>query len=365
LLDVAIPESIRMRRALNLAPALSEADALAALASVAKQNTVMISLIGQGYYGTITPEVIRRNVFENPAWYTAYTPYQPEISQGRLELLLRFQTMVCELTGMDVAGASLLDDATAAAEAMTLALRVTKTKSHRFVVDSQLHPQVIDVVKTRAVPLGIDVEVTTPTADSIQGSFGVLVAHAATTGALSTHHEVVAAAKSAGIFVCAHTDLLACMLLEGPGSWGADAVVGSAQRFGVPMFAGGPHAGFLAVTDAHKRALPGRLVGVSVDTAGRRAYRLTLQTREQHIRREKATSNICTAQVLLAVGSALYACWHGQDGCWCRGQQHHLVRYGSCSVAVGRCCRCSHEQSSCPRHQLAARRFNLGGFQLR
>jgi glycine dehydrogenase len=324
LLDTAIPESIRMRHPLQLGPALSEAEALSSLEQLAAKNTVMTSMIGQGYYGTLTPEVIRRNVFENPAWYTAYTPYQPEISQGRLELLLRFQTMVCELTGMDVAGASLLDDATAAAEAMTMALRLTKSKSHRFVVDHHLHPQVIDVIKTRAVPLGIEIVVTEPSADAIQDSFGVVVAHLATTGAIATHRDMITAAKAAGVFVCVHTDLLACMLLDGPGSWGADAVVGSAQRFGVPMFAGGPHAGFLAVTDAHKRSLPGRLVGVSVDAAGRRAYRLTLQTREQHIRREKATSNICTAQVLLAVGSALYACWHGQQGLHAIAQQVHM-----------------------------------------
>jgi glycine dehydrogenase len=314
LLDAAIPTSIRLTQPLDLPLGVSEVEALSRLADIARENTVLKSMIGQGYYGTHTPEVIRRNVVENPAWYTAYTPYQPEISQGRLELLLRFQTMVCELTDMDISGASLLDDATAAAEAMALALRVSKTKSNRFVIDANLHPQVIDVVRTRAIPLGIDLVVGQPTAESIGGAFGVLLAHVASTGYISTHHDVVAAAKEHGVFVCVHTDLLACTLVDGPGVWGADAVVGSAQRFGVPMFAGGPHAGFLALKTAHQRSLPGRLVGVSIDRAGRRAYRLALQTREQHIRREKATSNICTAQVLLAVCSALYACWHGNDG---------------------------------------------------
>ncbi len=314
LLDAAIPESIRLREPLSMPQALSEAEALASLALLAERNVVMVNMIGQGYHGTHTPQVIRRNVLESPAWYTAYTPYQPEISQGRLEVLLRFQTMVCQLTGMDVSGASLLDDATAAAEAMTLARRISKLKSMRFALDSALHPQVIEVVKTRAEPLGIDIDVVDLATWSATDCFGVLLAHVATTGGVSTHTDVVQRAKDAGMFVCVHTDLLACMLVEGPGRWGADAVVGSAQRFGVPMFAGGPHAGFLAVLDAYKRSLPGRLVGVSVDAAGRRAYRLALQTREQHIRRDKATSNICTAQVLLAVVSALYACWHGERG---------------------------------------------------
>ena len=314
LLDAAIPDGIRLRSKLDLPPALSEHESLDRLRQLADRNQVMVSMIGQGYYATFTPEVIRRNVFESPAWYTAYTPYQPEISQGRLEVLLRFQTMVCELTGMDVAGASLLDDATAAAEAMTLARRVSKSKSVRFAVDASLHPQVIEVIQTRAEPLGLIVDLIDPDQFEPIDCFGLLLAHISTTGKLSTHVALISAAKSAGVFVCVHTDLLACMLLDGPGAWGVDAAVGSAQRFGVPMFAGGPHAGFLAVRDQHKRSLPGRLVGVSVDAAGRRAYRLALQTREQHIRREKATSNICTAQVLLAIASALYACWHGQEG---------------------------------------------------
>ncbi len=332
LLDAAIPQSIRLPVPLSLPAALGEIEALSVLADLAARNLVMVSMIGQGYSGTHTPQVIRRNVLESPAWYTAYTPYQPEISQGRLEVLLRFQTMVCELTEMDICGASLLDDATAAAEAMTLARRVSRSKSPRFVLDAGLHPQVIEVVMTRAEPLGIEIEVVDPDTWSGRDCFGVLLAHVATTGGVSQHEQAVSAAKQAGAFVCVHTDLLACMMLAGPGSWGADAVVGSAQRFGVPMFAGGPHAGFLAVLDAHKRSLPGRLVGVSVDSGGRLAYRLALQTREQHIRREKATSNICTAQVLLAVTSALYACWHGQTGLRAIAQRAH--RHAS-QLAVG------------------------------
>ncbi len=317
LLDAAIPESIRLREPLNLFRARSETEVVALLRIKASRNRVVRSMIGQGYYGTVTPSVIMRNVLESPAWYTAYTPYQPEISQGRLEAMLRFQTMVAELTNMDLAGASLLDDATAAAEAMTLSMRVSTSKSKRFVVDARLHPQVINVVQTRGLPMGIEVVVASLTPDVIAadgGCFGVLVAHIGTDGSICDSSGLVTAAHSVGALLCAHTDLMACVLVEPPGTWGADIVVGSAQRFGVPMFFGGPHAGFLAVHDKHKRSLPGRLVGVSVDTKGRQAFRLALQTREQHIRREKATSNICTAQALLAITSAFYAMWHGVEG---------------------------------------------------
>jgi glycine dehydrogenase len=317
LLEAAIPGSIRLRQPLNLGTARSETEVIAALRDKASRNRVVRSMIGQGYYGTVTPPVIMRNVLESPAWYTAYTPYQPEISQGRLEAMLRFQTMVAELTNMDLAGASLLDDATAAAEAMTLAMRVSTSKSKRFLIDPLLHPQVINVVQTRGLPIGIEVVVAPLTPEAIAadgGCFGVLVAHIGTDGSIRDSSDLVTAAHSVGALLCAHTDLLACVLVEPPGSWGADIVAGSAQRFGVPMFFGGPHAGFLAVHDKHKRALPGRLVGVSVDSKGRQAFRLALQTREQHIRRERATSNICTAQALLAITSAFYAMWHGVEG---------------------------------------------------
>jgi glycine dehydrogenase len=277
---------------------------------------VATSLIGQGYYGTHTPGVILRNVMESPAWYTAYTPYQPEISQGRLEALLNFQTMVCDLVGLDIANASMLDESTAAAEAMTLCRRSSGHEGSVFLVDADCHPQTVAVVATRAEALGIEVVVGDPFAgDGIPGdAFGVLVQHPGSSGAVRDLRPVVARAHAHGALVVAATDLLACTLLTSPGELGVDAAVGSAQRFGVPLGFGGPHAGFLATRDTHKRSLPGRLVGVSVDAAGRPAYRLALQTREQHIRREKATSNICTAQVLLAVMASMYAVYHGPDG---------------------------------------------------
>jgi glycine dehydrogenase len=317
LLDETVPESIRFREMLQLPAPQTEVEALAALRVIAEKNTVVTSMIGMGYYGTHTPNVILRNILENPAWYTAYTPYQPEISQGRLEALLNFQTLVADLTGMDLASASLLDEATAAAEALTVARRVAKSKSNRFIVEAQCHPQVIDVVRTRAEPLDIDVIIadTERLSDEIgQGAFGALFAWPASNGALADHRAVITAVQAGGGLACVATDLLACVLLTPPGAIGADVVIGSAQRFGVPFGYGGPHAGFMAVRDAHKRALPGRLVGVSVDTEGRMAMRLALQTREQHIRREKATSNICTAQVLLAVMAGMYACYHGPEG---------------------------------------------------
>ena len=317
LIAEVVPAAIRLREPLTLSSSYTEPDALALLRERASKNRVTTSMIGLGYTNTVTPPVILRNILENPAWYTAYTPYQPEISQGRLEALLNFQTMVADLTGMDLASASLLDEASAAAEAMALAHRQSRSTSQRFLVDRNCHPQVIDVIGTRAEPLGFEVvlcDAHTFGDEAARGTFGAVIAFPGSTGALHDHRATVASIQAAGGLVCAATDLLACAVVEPPGSFGVDMVVGSAQRFGVPLGFGGPHAGFLAVRDAHKRAIPGRLVGVSVDTKGRKAMRLALQTREQHIRREKATSNICTAQVLLAVMAGMYGCWHGPDG---------------------------------------------------
>jgi glycine dehydrogenase len=315
LIDQAVPASIRDGKPLELEDAISEPEAIARLRALADRNEVVTSLIGAGYHGTHTPGVILRNVMENPAWYTAYTPYQPEISQGRLEALLNFQTMVCDLTGMEIANASMLDEGTAAAEAMTLARRSTRHAGEAFFVDAECHPQTIAVVATRAEPLGIPVVVGDPDGDLAPGDvFGVLLQHPGTSGVVRDLRPVVEAVHGAGGLAVVATDLLACTLLVSPGELGADAAVGSSQRFGVPMGFGGPHAGFLATRDAFRRSLPGRLVGVSVDAAGRPAHRLALQTREQHIRREKATSNICTAQVLLAVMASMYAVYHGPDG---------------------------------------------------
>jgi glycine dehydrogenase len=315
LLDQAVPASIRDDKPLEVEEALSEAEAIARLRSLADRNQVFTSLIGQGYHGTHTPGVILRNVLENPAWYTAYTPYQPEISQGRLEALLNFQTMVCDLTGMEITNASMLDEGTAAAEAMTLLRRSTRHAGNVFFVDAECHPQTIAVVATRAEPLGIEVVVGDPVTDlSPADTYGVLLQHPGTSGVIRDLRPVIGAVHDAGGLAVVATDLLACTLLAPPGELGADAAVGSSQRFGVPMGFGGPHAGFLATRNEFRRALPGRLVGVSVDAAGRPAHRLALQTREQHIRREKATSNICTAQVLLAVMASMYAVYHGPDG---------------------------------------------------
>jgi glycine dehydrogenase len=315
LIEQAVPAAIRDDKPLALDDAISEPDALAHLRRLADRNTVLTSLIGQGYYGTHTPGVIRRNVLENPAWYTAYTPYQPEISQGRLEALLTFQTMVCDLTGLEIANASMLDEATAAAEAMTLCRRSSHHAGGVFFVDAECHPQTVAVVATRAEPLGIEVVVGDPSADlSPDDTFGALLQHPGTSGVVRDLRPVVGAVHAAGGLAVVATDLLACTLLVPPGELGADVAVGSAQRFGVPMGFGGPHAGFLATRDAYRRSLPGRLVGVSIDAAGRPAHRLALQTREQHIRREKATSNICTAQVLLAVMASMYAVYHGPEG---------------------------------------------------
>ena len=311
----AMPKAIFDPAPLDLPPAMTESEARLLLHGMAQKNRDLVSMIGLGYSGTITPAVIRRNVLENPGWYTAYTPYQPEISQGRLELLLAYQTMIADLTGMEIANASMLDEATAAAEAMTLAKRVAASKSHAFFVAASCHPQTIAVVETRAEPLGIEIVKGDPLRDLDPAKvFGALVQYPTTTGAVEDYAALARRLHEAGALLVAAADLLALTLLAPPGAWGADVAVGSSQRFGVPLGFGGPHAGFMATKDAHKRSMPGRLVGVSIDAQKRSAYRLALQTREQHIRREKATSNICTAQVLLAIVATLYAAWHGPAG---------------------------------------------------
>ena len=312
LMDAAIPGVIRDSEPLRLPPAATEAEVLAELRDIAGRNRPAVSMIGLGYHGTHTPPVIRRSVLENPAWYTAYTPYQPEISQGRLEALLNFQTMVADLTGLPTANASLLDEATAAAEAMTLARRASKAKSNTYVVDADTLPQTIEVIRTRAEPLGIEIEIL---GDELPDEFfGLHLQYPGASGAVRDHRALVDAAHARQALVTVAADLLALCLLREPGAIGADVAVGSAQRFGVPMGFGGPHAGYMSVRAGLERSLPGRLVGVSRDADGRTAYRLALQTREQHIRREKATSNICTAQVLLAVIASMYAVYHGPEG---------------------------------------------------
>ncbi|MEV4972506.1 aminomethyl-transferring glycine dehydrogenase [Streptomyces scopuliridis] len=315
----AVPDVIRSTEALRLPEARTEAEVLAELRSLADRNQVLAPMIGLGYYGTYTPSVILRNVMENPAWYTAYTPYQPEISQGRLEALLNFQTVVAELTGLPTSGASLLDEGTAAAEAMALARRVGKVKGGVFLVDADALPQTIAVIETRAEPTGVEVVVADlsegiPAEVAERGVFGVLLQYPGASGAVRDLGPVIEQAHGLGAIVTVAADLLALTLLTSPGELGADIAVGTTQRFGVPMGFGGPHAGFMAVREKFARSLPGRLVGVSVDADGNKAYRLALQTREQHIRREKATSNICTAQVLLAVMAGMYAVYHGPEG---------------------------------------------------
>jgi len=315
LMAETLPASIRQKSPLQLGSALSETEALTHMRELASRNQVFTSLIGQGYSGTIMPAVIQRNILENPAWYTAYTPYQPEISQGRLEALFNFQTMICDLTSLDIANASLLDEATAAAEAMALAERVAQTKTKSFFVDADVHPQTLSVLRTRAEPLGWTLIVGDPLVDLAGADvFGGLLQYPGSSGRLRDLRPAISALHAKGALAIVAADLLALTLLASPGELGADIAIGSAQRFGVPMGYGGPHAAFMAVRDALKRALPGRLVGLSVDSRGQPAYRLALQTREQHIRREKATSNICTAQVLLAIIASMYAVYHGPEG---------------------------------------------------
>lgn len=319
LTGAAVPETIKSTEALGLPAAVTEAEALAELRALADRNQVLTPMIGLGYYGTFTPPVILRNVLENPAWYTAYTPYQPEISQGRLEALLNFQTVVADLTGLPTSGASLLDEGTAAAEAMALSRRVGKVKNGVFLVDADTFPQTLAVIRTRAEPTGVevvtaDLSAGIPADVAERGVTGVLLQYPGASGAVRDLRPVIEQAHDLGAIVTVAADLLALTLLTSPGDLGADIAVGTTQRFGVPMAFGGPHAGYMAVRDSYARNLPGRLVGVSVDADGDTAFRLALQTREQHIRREKATSNICTAQVLLAVMAGMYAVYHGPDG---------------------------------------------------
>ena len=324
LIDQTVPASIRQTAPLTWAP-LSEHGLLEKMRAVADKNTVMTSLIGQGYYGTVTPPAIQRNILENPAWYTAYTPYQPEIAQGRLEALLNFQTMVADLTGLPVANASLLDEATAAAEAMTMAERCVKSKARAFFVDEDCHPQTIDVIKTRAAPLGITVIVGAPETMVAGQVFAAIFQYPGTYGHVRDFSAEIAALHDARAIGIVATDLLALTMLKEPGAMGADIAVGSSQRFGVPMGYGGPHAAFFACKDDLKRSMPGRIVGVSIDARGNQAFRLSLQTREQHIRREKATSNVCTAQALLAVMASFYAVFHGPKGLRAIAERVHFM----------------------------------------
>jgi glycine dehydrogenase len=315
LVDDLVPQNIRLRRPLDLPPARSEREALAALRAMASQNQVFRSYLGMGYYDCITPAVIQRNILENPGWYTAYTPYQSEIAQGRMEALLNFQTMVADLTGLPIANASLLDEATAAAEAMAMSLALKHPDAPVYLVDEGCHPQTIAVVRTRADARGVEIRVADPATFTFGPDvIGALVQYPATDGAIKDYRGLCQGAHAAGALVTAATDLLALTLLTPPGEWGADVAVGNSQRFGVPLGYGGPHAAFFATRDDYKRFMPGRIIGVSKDSAGRPALRMSLATREQHIRREKATSNICTAQVLLAVVAGMYAVYHGPEG---------------------------------------------------
>ncbi|NJM83283.1 MAG: aminomethyl-transferring glycine dehydrogenase [Tabrizicola sp.] len=324
LIDQTVPASIRQAKPLTWAP-LAEHELLARMGEVSRKNRVMTSLIGQGYYGTVTPPAIQRNILENPAWYTAYTPYQPEIAQGRLEALLNYQTMVCDLTGLDVANASLLDEATAAAEAMTMAERSARSKARAFFVDRFCHPQTIAVIRTRAAPLGITIiEDMVENLDPSQ-VFGAIFQYPGSYGHVRDFTAAIASLHEAKAIAIVATDLLALCLLKEPGAMGADIAIGSSQRFGVPLGYGGPHAAFMACKDDLKRAMPGRIVGVSIDANGTKAYRLSLQTREQHIRREKATSNVCTAQALLAVMASFYAVFHGPKGLRAIAERVHFL----------------------------------------
>ncbi|MBT5886971.1 MAG: glycine dehydrogenase (aminomethyl-transferring), partial [Acidiferrobacteraceae bacterium] len=315
LIERVVPSNIISERALELDPPRSERATSTYLRNMRHRNRVYTSMIGCGYHGTIMPPVIRRNVFENPDWYTAYTPYQSEVSQGRLEVLLGFQQMIIDLTGMDIANASLLDEATAAAEAMSMCRRLSKAKSNVFFVDDRVHPQTLAVLKTRAGFMGFEILVGNPQTElDRRECFGVLLQYPASTGGLWDLTQVIESAHSKNALAVVAADLLSLALVKPPGEMGADMVVGSAQRFGVPMGYGGPHAAFFATREAYKRSIPGRIIGVSQDAQGHPALRMALQTREQHIRREKATSNICTAQVLLANISAFYAMYHGPEG---------------------------------------------------
>ena len=323
LIDQTIPKSLRQEKPLDFGKPKSERELLWFMRQVAKKNKVFSSMIGQGFYGTVTPPAIQRNILENPAWYTAYTPYQPEISQGRLEALLNYQTMICDLTGLEIANASLLDESTAAAEAMTMAERVAKSKAKGFFIDENCHPQNIAVMKTRAAPLGIEVIVGKPTDLEPSKVFGAIFQYPGTYGHLTDFTAPISALHAAGAVGIVIADPLALTILKEPGAMGADIAVGSTQRFGVPMGYGGPSAAYMACKDDHKRNMPGRIVGVSIDAQGGRAYRLSLQTREQHIRREKATSNVCTAQALLAVMAGFYAVFHGPEGLKAIAQRIH------------------------------------------
>ncbi|MBS0123359.1 aminomethyl-transferring glycine dehydrogenase [Thetidibacter halocola] len=323
LIDETVPKAIRQDFRLDFGKPLSERELLQRMRVVAAQNTVLTSLIGMGYHGTVTPPAIQRNILENPAWYTAYTPYQPEISQGRLEALLNYQTMICDLTGLEVANASLLDEATACAEAMTMAQRVAKSKAKAFFVDENCHPQNIAVVRTRAEPLGIDVHVGNPDEMDASLYFGALFQYPGTHGHLRDFTRQMQALHTVKAVGIVSADPMALCLLKEPAAMGADIAVGNTQRFGVPLGYGGPHAAYMACRDEFKRAMPGRIVGISIDSHGNRAYRLSLQTREQHIRREKATSNVCTAQALLAVMAGFYAVFHGPKGLRAIAQRIH------------------------------------------
>ncbi|MEW9921182.1 aminomethyl-transferring glycine dehydrogenase [Marimonas sp. MJW-29] len=323
LIDDTLPKGIRMEGSLDFGKPMSEREVLEHMRITASKNKVLTSLIGQGYHGTVTPPAIQRNILENPAWYTAYTPYQPEISQGRLEALLNFQTMICDLTGLEVANASLLDEATACAEAMTMAQRVAKSKAKAFFVDQDCHPQNVAVMKTRAAPLGIEVIVGDPQEMDASAVFGAIFQYPGTYGHVRDFTPQIEALHAAQAIGVVSADPLALTLLKEPGAMGADIAVGSTQRFGVPEGYGGPHAAYMACKDAYKRSMPGRIVGVSIDAHGNRAYRLSLQTREQHIRREKATSNVCTAQALLAVMASMYAVFHGPEGLKAIAQRIH------------------------------------------
>ncbi|MBB6248557.1 aminomethyl-transferring glycine dehydrogenase [Rhodanobacter sp. A1T4] len=339
--DAIVPAAIKSSAPLSLPHAITEVEALAKIRVIANKNQVFRSFIGQGYYGTHTPNVILRNILENPAWYTAYTPYQAEISQGRMEALINFQTLCADLTGMEIANASLLDEATAAAEAMTLAKRSCKSKSNVFFVSRGVHPQTLEVLNTRAEAMGLELHIGEDTEAASVDSFGVLLQYPNTFGQINDYKALADATHARGGLVAVATDLLALTLIAAPGEWGADIVVGNSQRFGVPFGNGGPHAAFMACRDAYKRSMPGRLIGVSIDAEGKPAYRLTLQTREQHIRREKATSNICTAQVLLAVMASMYAVYHGPEGLTRIARRVHRLSailagaLGKAGIAVG------------------------------